>query len=187
MAQKDIAAELAEADYDNGNQDGKAYSAYQVVHEGKILLSEHIEEYLKSLSVQKKTLDGKRRDLNNFAKTFGMADEVDTIAVRERVNNTLGNKMGLSVGTRGRVISNCRGYWDYLEKYKQLDIPAPFHKLLPPKPKKKTKAEMEKQRKAFRVPDYHKLLADCDRDPTLADLIRLAAYTGCRIEELCSL
>ena len=37
------------------------------------------------------------------------------------------------------------------------------------------------------MPDYHKLLADCDRDSTLADLIRLAAYTGCRIEELCSL
>ena len=187
MAQEDIAAELAEADYDKDNQDGKAYSAYQVVHEGKIILSEHIEEYLKSLSVQKKTLDGKRRDLNNFAKTFGMADEVETTAVRNWVNNTLGNKMGLSVGTRGRVISNCRGYWDYLEKYKQLDIPAPFHKVLPPKPKKKTKAEIEKQRKAFRVQDYHKLLAGCDRDPTLADFIRLAAYTGCRIEELCSL
>ena len=37
------------------------------------------------------------------------------------------------------------------------------------------------------MPDYHKLLADCDRDSTLADLIRLAAFTGCRIEALCSL
>jgi hypothetical protein len=165
MAQEDIAVELAEADFDKGNQDGKAYSAYQVVHEGKILLSEHIEEYLKSLSVQKKTLDGKRRDLNNFAKTFGMANKVDTTAVRDWINNTLANKMGLSVGTRGGVISNCRGYWDYLEKYKQLDIPAPFHKVLPPKPKKKTKTEIEKQRKAFRVQDYHKLLAGCDSDP----------------------
>ena len=42
------------------------------------------------------------------------------------------------------------------------------------------------QRKAFRVNDYRKLIDGCDND-TLKDLITLAAYTGCRIEELCIL
>ena len=45
---------------------------------------------------------------------------------------------------------------------------------------------IEAQRKAFRVSDYHKLLEGCI-DDTLKDLITLAAYTGCRIEELCIL
>ena len=187
MAHEDLAITLSTPDSPTVTYDNKAFDAYQIVHEGKTLLSEHIDEYLESLDVEAKTLDGKRRDLNHFAQTFVMASDANKVAVRDWVNNTLGNKMGLSVGTRGRVISNCRGYWDYLEKYKQLDIPAPFHKVLPPKPKKKTKTEIEKQRKAFRVQDYHQLLTGCDRDPTLADLIRLAAYTGCRIEELCSL
>jgi len=59
--------------------------------------------------------------------------------------------------------------------------------VLPPKPKKRTKAEIEAKRKAFRVDDYHKLLAGCQDDLILSDLITLAAYTGCRIEELCGL
>ena len=62
----------------------------------------------------------------------------------------------------------------------------PFHKILPPKPKKKTKAQIEAQRRAFRGEDYRKLLAACT-DDSLKDLMTLAAYTGCRIEELCSL
>ena len=45
---------------------------------------------------------------------------------------------------------------------------------------------IEAQRKAFRVSNYHKLLEGCI-DDTLKDLITLAAYTGCRIEELCIL
>ena len=95
-------------------------------------------------------------------------------------------EQNLSLGTRSRMISAARVYWDYLEKNKGLTIPSPLHKVLPPKPKKKTKAMIEAQRKAFRVSDYHKLLASC-ADDTLKDLITLAAYTGCRIEELCIL
>ena len=187
MAHEEIALTLSIPDNLNDTYDEKLFDAYKVVHEGKILLSEHIDEYLESLNVQQKTLDGKRRDLNEFAQTFILADDAKKIAIRDWVNNTLGNKRGLSLGTRGRVISNCRGYWDYLEKYKRLDIPAPFQKILPPRPKKKTKTDIGKLRKAFRVSDYHKLLTGCERDPSLAALIRIGAYTGCRIEEICSL
>ena len=35
--------------------------------------------------------------------------------------------------------------------------------------------------------DYHKLLSVYVDDPALSDLITLAAYTGCRIEEICGL
>ena len=86
------------------------------------------------------------------------------------------------------MISACRGYWNYLEDYKGLTLAAPFNKVLPSKSKKQTKADVESKRKAFRVTDYHKLLAGCsEKDRMLTALIKLAAYTGCRIEELCSL
>ena len=161
--------------------------AVAVVHEGKILFEEHIEEFLSTLTNTAKSKDMMRSDLRAFSTKFNLSDNVTRSKVIEWVNVELGTQANLSLGTRSRMLSACRSYWDFLEKHKGLEIAPPFSKVLPPKPKKKTKAEIEKQRKAFRVPDYHKLLAGCDSDPTLADLIKLAAYTGCRIEELCSL
>ena len=47
---------------------------------------------------------------------------------------------------------------------------------------------MKDRRKGFTVADYRKLKAAVpDSDPVLLDLTTLGAYTGCRIEELCSL
>ena len=84
------------------------------------------------------------------------------------------------------MISPVSVYWDYLENSKGLTLPSPFIKIFPPKQKKRTKATIQAQRKSFRVQDYQKLLVVCEDDP-LRDLITLGAYSGCRIEELCSL
>ena len=84
------------------------------------------------------------------------------------------------------MISPVRVYWDYLENNKGLTLPSPLVKIFPPKQKKRTKATIQAQRKSFRVQDYQKLIGACE-DDSLRDLITLGAYTGCRIEELCSL
>lgn len=66
-------------------------------------------------------------------------------------------------------------------------MPYPFDGVVP-KARKKTKREVRDMRKHFTPTDYHTLLAAVpDTDPLLSDLIRLGAYTGCRIEEICSL
>ena len=102
------------------------------------------------------------------------------------MNVTLGETEGLSLATRSRMLSAARGYWDYLESFKGLKLGPPFNKVLPPKAKRKTKTQMAAQQKAFRSKDYQKLVA-ASKHPTLTDLIVLAAYAGCRIEELCIL
>ena len=170
-------------DYSGGDT---LFNAVSIAHGKTHLLREHIEEFLASRDVAPKTTDMQRRDLGLFADKFQYAHDATRPKVMDWVNVTLGAEQNLSLGTRSRMISAARVYWDYLEKNKGLTLPSPLHKVLPPKPKKKTKAMIEAQRKAFRVSDYHKLLASC-ADDTLKDLITLAAYTGCRIEELCIL
>lgn len=66
-------------------------------------------------------------------------------------------------------------------------MPDPFIGVVPSKSRAKTKQEVRDSRKAWSVSDYQKLMRAADVDTELADLIRLEAYTGCRIEELCGL
>ena len=184
MAQEEVA--MMEALGPNNDYSGsdKLFNAASIAHGKTHLLREHVEEFLASRDVAPKTTDMQRRDLGLFADKFQYAHDATRLKVIDWVNVTLGAEQNLSLGTRSRMMSAARVYWDYLEKNKGLTIPSPLHKVLPPKPKKKTKAMIEAQRKAFRVSDYHKLLSGCV-DDTLKDLITLAAYTGCRIEELC--
>ena len=186
MAQEEFAMMEALGPNNDYSGDDTLFNAVSIAHGKTHLLREHIEEFLSSRDVAPKTTDMQRRDLGLFAKKFQYAHDATRLKVIDWVNVTLGAERNLSLGTRSRMISAARVYWDYLEKNKGLTLPSPLHKVLPPKPKKKTKAMIEAQRKAFRVSDYHKLLASC-ADDTLKDLITLAAYTGCRIEELCIL
>ena len=186
MAQEEVAMMEALGPNNDYSGDDALFNAVNIAHGKTHLLREHIEEFLASRDVAPKTTDMQRRDLGLFADKFQYAHDATRPKVMDWVNVTLGAEQNLSLGTRSRMISAARVYWDYLEKNKGLTIPSPLHKVLPPKPKKKTKAMIEAQRKAFRVADYHKLLEGCV-DDTLKDLITLAAYTGCRIEELCIL
>mgnify|MGYP000182414186 CR=1 FL=1 len=186
MAQEEVAMMEALGPNNDYSGDDALFNAVNIAHGKTHLLREHIEEFLASRDVAPKTTDMQRRDLGLFADKFQYAHDATRLRVIDWVNVTLGAEQNLSLGTRSRMISAARVYWDYLEKNKGLTLPSPLHKVLPPKPKKKTKAMIEAQRKAFRVSDYHKLLASC-ADETLKDLITLAAYTGCRIEELCIL
>ncbi|XOY55595.1 MAG: tyrosine-type recombinase/integrase [Rhodobacterales bacterium] len=188
LAQEEVAmgAALGPENTYHGGDGGHLYDAVSIAHGDRLLLSEHVEAYLSTTSVTLKTKEMIRRDLVRFVSKFRFADDATQRAVRDWANIDL-DEAKLAVATRRRMLSACRGYWDYLERHKKLDVPPPFHKVLPPKPKKRTKAEIEAKRKAFRVVDYHNLLAGCQDDLILSDLITLAAYTGCRIEELCGL
>jgi integrase len=161
-------------------------NAVSIVHGTSLLLREHIEDYLASRDVTPKTTDMQRRDLKLFAQTFEFAKNATRPKILDWVNVELTTSQSLSVATVSRMISACRGYWDYLERNKGLTLEPPFNKVLPSKSRRKTKTAIEAEGRAFRVADYHKLMASCEH-PALTDLIHLGAYTGCRIEELCSL
>ena len=186
MAHEEVAMTAALGNLNDYSEDQTLLDAVSVVHDGKVLLREHIQEYQSTRDVAPKTLDMQEKDLLKFSKEFIFAEDATREKVIKWVNVTLGETEGLSLATRSRMISAARGYWDYLERFKGLKLGPPFNKVLPPKAKRKTKVQMAAQRKAFRNEDYQKLVAASEH-PTLTDLIVLAAYTGCRIEELCIL
>jgi integrase len=192
--------EIAEAHEDfallpNYDKDGnmsynqELFEATQVVHGGKILLKEHIESYLETTELEPKTVDSRRKSLQRLSSRFKFAQDVKRQDTRYWLNVEIGEGEGRARATLGKLATDCNQYWEYLQLHHSLDLPSPFLKVLPPKNKKKSKAAIKSQRKAFRVEDYHKLLqaAESKRDELLSDLIKLAAHTGCRIEELCGL
>ena len=186
MAQEEVALSEYLGDKNEGDGPTTLYDAISVAHGNEVLLREHVDEFFASRDVGPKTADMQRRDLMLFIKQFPYASDATRVKVRDWVNVTLGTEQGLSLATRRRMISPVSVYWDYLENSKGLTLPSPFMKIFPPKQKKSAKATIQAQRKSFRLQDYQKLLVACE-DDTLRDLITLGAYSGCRIEELCSL
>ena len=164
-------------------------NAVSVVHSGGMLLVEHIDEFLDSKTTEQKSKDMMRRDLGLFCDKFPFPEDATRQKVIKWINVDLESRTRkMAIQTKRRLISACSVYWDWLEFHKELIQDPPFTKVLPPKPKKKSKADVQKLRKAFRVRDYHKLLqATPEHHASLRQLMMLGAYTGCRIEELCSL
>ena len=161
--------------------------AVKIAHGDKLLLEEHIEGFISSLGNTSKTNDIIRTNPLRFTERFMFSEDATRSEVIEWVGGELGDKLNLSLSTKRRVISNCSGFWEYLERVEGLTLEPPFSKVLPAKSNKTKASERAKQR-AIRPADYHNLLANCPKgDQVLYDLIILGAHTGCQIEELCSL
>jgi integrase len=158
------------------------FEAIKIAHGDDILLAEHVEAHLKSLSVAPKTLDERRRALGILLAKYSKSSEVDRKSVKLWVNKMLTDK---SKATISKMMSTYRVFWTYLEQVTGTELDDPFRDVVP-KGGRKTKAAVAAERKAFPPEDILKLIKDCPFTD-LKHLITLAAYTGCRIEELCSL
>lgn len=180
-----------EAGYDLGDMVGifqseegfpSGFEEAAKVKKGDLLLSLHLEEYLSTIGhLQQKTQDMRRRDIKLFCNRFKFAQDATRNEVIEWVEGDLMDKDNLSPATCNRIVGACRGYWTYLERRKGLTQPMPFQGVVTTRTGKK-----QDRRKAFRPQDLGKLLS-LSEDTQLNNLILLGAYTGARIEELCSL
>lgn len=167
-----------------------ALQALSVAQGDWMLLSEHVDAYIASTAAvdKPKTVDMKRGVLIKFTKRFAYAHDVTKREMINWVENELMGKEGLSVATCERMMSSIRGFWSFLERHKGLEIVAPFKDVIPSRKKAKAAGAGNKaKRKSFGPADYQRLMTSIESDVQLGELIRLAAYTGCRIEELCSL
>jgi integrase len=166
------------------------YLVHEIAFDKKHLLGEFIGSYIDAVAgnLQPKSVDMKRSDIIRFVEQFKFAQDATMRSLISWVEGDLMGKQGLSAKTCRRIFSNCRGYWVWLTRNKGLDLPQPFSGVIPSGAKKKTKAEVKDRRKHFTAKHY-KTIKDAigSSDLMLSDLITLAAYTGCRIEELCSL
>ena len=149
--------------------------------------TEHLEEWFSTSRTSAKTQDIRRSDLTRFAREFEMVQDVTRSEVRRWITKLM-NGDGLSPQTVQHILGGLRGYWRYLQSIEVAgEDDEPFAKLDVARHAKQ--ASPRSVRQPFAPDDVVKLLeaAIARDDDQLADLIRLGMWTGCRIEELCSL
>lgn len=159
--------------------DDTAMASLQVAKGKAVLLSEHVEGYLET-ALDAKTRDMKAMHLRKFLNEFKLAEDVNSEAVAAWIKRDL---RSLSWKTVKLYLSTYRMFWKYLGK----------KKLVPKSLEAFTDAVEAPQRgnsnkRAYFTPEnYKRLLEASQNDSNLNDLISLGAYTGARIEEICSL
>jgi integrase len=169
-------------------EDDGLIEAAKALHGESTQFDLYIGDYIAQAKGTAKTKDMKASDLKRFASKFPYTDEVTRLQVMDWVENDLMGEQKLSAATSRRIISACRGYWAYLERHHRLATQPPFDRVVPSAPRKKTKEDVRRRRKHFDGADYAKLLNGSQQGPlALSALIQLGAYTGARIEELCSM
>ena len=145
----------------------------------RVRTAEHRDEYLGSLQVKAKTIAMRRAALGRLAERFPMVADVTRPAVRRWVTELSAEAKAKTVQ---RIVSDCRGYWRYLATIEVVpEDAAPFDRL-------GLKAQGVSWQQ-FEPAEVVRLLAGAVArdDAELADLIRLAMYSGARREELCAL
>lgn len=169
-------------------EDGKegAIVAFNVATGKSVLLCEHVQDYLNDTVPDPKSRDMKTRHLSIFLKTFNLAEDVTHEAVADWVEKVL--QGAVSHKTAKTYLSTYRTFWTYLGRKKLVkrSLEAFTDVLEAPL---RPKSDKGKGKRGYFTPDDYKRLLEAvpQDDRTLYDLIRLAAHTGCRIDELCSL
>lgn len=145
-----------------------------------------IEEWKAQVDLTQKTKDQMFKDVDLMVSKFGSLQEITKGNVKRWMDEIA--KTGKGPASQKRIISFCRNYWNYLQSHEAVPADAdPFFKVL--NITKAKKASTGGSWVPFQPEEVVKLwnAANEKKDDTLADLIKLGAYTGARIEELCSL
>ena len=162
------------------------------------------QRYIKSLEagwlknerdkgLEEKTIDQMKSDVELLYEPFPTANLLTAKNI-EVFLNYLGNNAQFSASSIKRITGSCRNFYKYLQKIKELppDLPNPF--VVPEdfrisnKPNSKAKFKTEPWQ-PFEPDDivYLHKCASLKGDTQLANLILVGAYTGARIEEICSI
>lgn len=180
---------MAEAYHDGDSQ--LADKIDIIVRKGSVPLGLHLEEWLKSLTDTAKTIDMKRSVILAFSEEFDFTHKVNKRAVKtwaHKLRHDADKPQALK--TIAKKLSFLNGYWTYLQSAGIVTTEdEPFRNVIERAGRKLTKADGQKGWKPF-TPAEVVLLLDQSKainDPQLTAAIWIAAWTGCRIEEICSL
>lgn len=149
--------------------------------------SEHFEDWKATISgLAQKTQDQMAKDVKRLVDRFAALEDITPQAARKWVGEL--QKAGSSASSLERMISFWRSYWRYLASPGVGSVPANSFPFSMEYVQKVRKAPDE-ERAPFPATEVPKLWKAAEEagDQVLADLITLGAYTGARIEELCSL
>jgi integrase len=154
----------------------------------RTLSSEHYEAWKNQLDLIPKTVDQMTRDVMLLVEKFPVLEEI----TKDGILNLLAEleQQGKGVATIKRVLCAYRNYWYYLQDARIVALdhdPFDIQRQLQGKFKRANRKKVVRQ--SFTPDEVVRMwsLAKSNDDDQLADLIALGAYTGARIEELCSL
>ncbi|MBT3141369.1 tyrosine-type recombinase/integrase [Ruegeria litorea] len=164
-----------------------AETFFRIAHGQSVPLDRFVDDWLAGLQNEPKTKDMKKSDALRFAEEFEFSHRVDLRGVRTWAHKL--SEGGLAPATVSRIISACRGYWDYLNRAGRIQNDSdPFERAVI-RASTKSKSANETKRRPFADRDLLQVLqgAVSNEDTQLKNLIMLAIWTGCRIEEMCAL
>ncbi|MAS40875.1 MAG: hypothetical protein CMK33_04080 [Porticoccaceae bacterium] len=142
------------------------------------------------LALAPKTIDQMEKDVTRFVSKFQTVEQVTRQHVRSWFQELAGEPENLSPSSIKRIAGFCRNFWGYLQESGA--APTDDQPIITPafaKASKRGKGSRSNGWVPFTPSDVVTLHGEATRkgDQELADLILLGAYTGARIEELCSL
>ncbi|MCK0512351.1 tyrosine-type recombinase/integrase [Aromatoleum buckelii] len=135
-----------------------------------------------------KTVDQMVKDVGRMVQQFPTIEGINRKSVREWLDGLSKGDKPLSPSSITRIVGFCRNFWRYLQETQEVpeDEDTPF--VVPSFAKVSKRNGTKKGWIPFHPSDVVRLHAEATKnDQPLADLILLGAYTGARIEELCSL
>lgn len=152
-----------------------------------ILLAPLVTDWKGSLRLAQKTIDQQHRDVMKMADHFTHLAAITPQKVKAWTDKLIAE--GATASTMTRMMNGCRSLWRYLQDSGTLAVDAPDPFLGSFRLAKKTAVRNTVERKAFTAKELALVHRSAVQggDIALARLIALGAYTGARIEELCSL
>ncbi len=160
------------------SSDPEARRFYAEAIGARLPTTEHLDEWIGSLQVKDKTAKMRRATIGRLVDKFPMLNDVSRKEVRRWVTELMAEVKSATVQ---RMMSDCRTYWAYLATIEAVpEDSAPFDRL------------GLKVSRTARMPwlpeDLVKLYRAAEaKDQVLADLIKLAMYSGARLGELVNL
>jgi integrase len=164
----------------------KAENFLAIALEGRKPLQPFVEPWYKVRfgEVEAKTAAMDKSAANRFAEAFPLASDVTKRAVADWIEK---RKLTVAAATVQREVTGLRSFWSYLKT--QQEVPDDIDPFAGQKFQDRRKAIQRLKRVDFAASEVAALYGAAlkIKDQQLADLIALAAYTGARREELCSL
>jgi integrase len=158
--------------------------AYNTAYSGWVRLEEVVPKWIdrkkKIDQIAEKTFDDYHSIIRAFVGRFTYLHEVNKAAVREWLG-----KQEVQLRRKKLWLTAIRGFLAVAGADKNLLDGVLIEADIPKDKRKKRKSEARRHLEDGEIATLYK--AARETDPVLSDLILLGAYTGCRIEELCSL
>ena len=146
-----------------------------------------VEDWKGSLRLTQKTIDQQHRDVTRMAEHFFSVEAIKPKIVKAWTDDLM--KAGATAATLERIGNGCHSFWRYLKRSGTLGVEAadPFDGSFTLA--RSTAKKVTIIRKAFTAQELSTAyqMAQSNGDETLARVIALGAFTGARIEEICSL